>query len=429
MFYKSSVILAMCGNVLGSDLAHKIERNDSSNFKEMSLNLEDSLNACKEDQKQIDIKADLGRIYFHLGNHARAKIYLEDVVKIQPDSLISHAYLGAIYDELSEHIKAQNTLEFCIGHYRKKAPDNMFDFAFSLMHLGKNLSQQGKYSESESVLRESIEKYQELSNEDYLIKAETLLAETYMYKGDYKKAEPYFKNVIMAYEKKSYPIIWTQLRLGRLYMFTGECEKAEPIFEEGVSILKGEKNVDYDKLGWNLFYLGDIYRSLSKFEEAERVMLEGLDAFKTCGYSAQHQITQWGNGYLGRLYNDCGQYEKAQPLLEESLRIHEEKYGQDSKRSVFIMLALANTYTNSQRYAEAESLFKRSLDIYEKQFGTNHTEYAQALKDYGYLAFSQNDIPVAEKRLSDALQVLSQEEHREAIKCREWLEKLKQSKE
>lgn len=424
MFYKRILFLSLCTSVLGSSINKKIEAGIFTDFKDIALQLEESLKMYSSSKYQQSIKKDLAKIYFHLGNYNQARIYLEEIIDQDHDDLIFNAYLGAVYDELSEHVKAQEILEFCIKTYREKMPNNTFDIAFALMHLGKTLSQQGKYRKSEESLLESINKYQELSNAEYLIKAQTLLAETYMYKGDYKKAEPYFENVIAEYSKTSYPVIWTQLRLGRLYMFTGEYKKAEPIFKTGVDILKADQNIDYDRLGWNLFYLGDIYRSLLKFDESEKSMKEGLEAFKTCGYDTQHQIIQWGNAYLGRLYCDWGQHEKAEFLLEESLKIHEEKYGQNSKRNAFIMQALANTYMHLQEYSKAKTLLEKSLEIYEKQFGTAHTEYAQVLLDFGVLDYEQKDYETATNRLKTALQILGKERHSSATKCQAFLEKI-----
>ncbi|CAO5681393.1 MAG: hypothetical protein HEEMFOPI_01493 [Holosporales bacterium] len=424
MLYKKILFLSMFTDVFGSNINQKIESCLFSDFKDIEIQLEESLKVCQNNEDQQSIKKDLAKIYFHLGKYNQARVYFEEIVNKDPNDLIFQAYLGAVYDELSEHIKAQTVLEDCLKKYRENMPNNMFDFAFTLMHLGKTLSQKGNYHEAEKSLLECIEKYQELSNVEYLIKAQTLLAETYMYKGDYKKAEPYFKIVIVENEKNSHPVIWTQLRLGRLYMFTGDYENAKKIFENGIKILKQDQNVDYDRLGWNLFYLGDIYRSLLNFDESETIMKEGLKAFETCGYDAQHQITQWGNAYLGRLYCDWEKYENAKDLLEESLKIHEEKYGPNNKRNVFIMQALANTYMHFQEYGKAESLIKRSLEIYEKQFGTEHTEYAQVLLDFGVLSYKQKDYETAINSLKTALQILEKEGHSSASKCQAFLTKI-----
>ncbi|CAO4840010.1 MAG: hypothetical protein CNLJKLNK_00989 [Holosporales bacterium] len=111
--------------------------------------------------------------------------------------------------------------------------------------------------------------------------------------------------------------------------------------------------------------------------------------------------------------------------MEESLKIHEEKYGQNSKRNVFIMQSLANTYIHLQECDKAESLLKRSLAIYEKQFGTTHTEYAQVLLDFGVLAYEQKDDETARNRLTIALQILEKEGHSSARKCQAFLAKIK----
>lgn len=367
-----------------------------------------------------------GKLAFEAGNHKGACTLFENWLGHNPDATEAKAYLGAVYDELSRHEEAQKILEECVKAYGEPNIDNQAKLAFALMHLGKTLSQRGQYANSADNLKKSIGLYSACGDaqKTNLTRANTLMAETYMYGGSYKEAEPYFKAVIASYAAGDPQILWTGLRLARLYMFTGKYAEAQPIFEEGVSVLK--KGTDNDKLGWNLFYLGDVYRSLRLFDQATKTMTEGFEAFKACGYSADHQITQWGQGYFGRLLCDRGEYAQAQPILEESLRVHEVKYGANSKRNGFIMQELANAYAHQGFFKGADLLFRDTLAVYEKQFGKEHTEYALVLCDYGRFAFLQKDFPAATGRLTEALSVLTTAgHHSEADRCNTYLEEAK----
>lgn len=368
---------------------------------------------------------ELGIQQFLLGKNNEARTALtEGLLQLDPTNpkhLEAAVYLGAVLDELSEHEKAQSTLENCIQNYKEYQPNNKVGLAFALMHLGKTLSQRGQYANSADALQKSIDLYEVCndSQKTNLIKANTLMAETYMYSGTYSQAEPYFKTVIASYTEGDPQILWARLRLARLYMFTGNYQGAKPIFEEGISVLRS--GTDKDKLGWNLFYLGDVYRSLELFDQAERTMQEGFAAFAVCDYAPDHQITQWGQAYYGRLLCDLGKHAEAQPILEESLYVHEAKYGENSKRNGFIMQALANAYANLGMMKAADLLFKTTLSVYEKQFGTQHTEYALVLCDYGQFALQKNNA-LAVERLTQALSVLRAANHSGTTRCAGYLE-------
>ena len=369
---------------------------------------------------------DLGKQFFCAGQYQTACQYLEAWLEQagaqHPSLLAAKAYLGATFDELSRHEEAKTILEWCVENYRDKYPKDTMGLAFASMHLGKVLSQIGLYDIATEHLEKSIRLYKacgtnQVSN---LIKANTWLAETYMYRGVYRQAESAFNAMIDQHEAGTTQVLWTKLRLARLYMFMGNYEGAKVIFEEGIPSLRAETNKD--KLGWNLFYWGDVYRSLGSFELAEKTMLEGFAAFTACGYEPDHQITQWGQGYFGRLLCDRGQYADAQPILEESLRVHETKYGANSKRNVFIMQALANTYANLGEYVKAENLLIMGLTAYKNQFGDQHTEYALVLGDYGRLAYLQKNYASAKTRLAKALSVFRSAEHPEATRCAKYLQ-------
>lgn len=381
---------------------------------------------------QSKIKLQLGKLYFCLGDNNNAKLYLEQGIAhvesasatngIDQNLLRSKVYLGAVLDELSQHDAAQTLLEKCITIYNEKLPNDKEELAFALLHLGKVYSQQGKYQLSETALLKSIALCQQIATLPLhnLTKAQTLLTETYMYSGQYKKAEPYFESLITQYQPNDPQILWIQLRLGRLYMFTGEYGKARRIFEQGVAILKDKHADDKGKLGWNITYLGDVYRSLGLFDKAKEAILEGFELFKRL-YGSDHIITTWVEGYLGRLYCDIGSYQEAKQLLEKSLGNHQQKYGEQKKRYVFVMQALANVYAQLGNFEKAQMLFEECLFVYRTQFGEQHTEYALVLRDCGHSCALAKKYERAEKFLNQAHAILQDTQHIEAYRCLEYL--------
>ncbi len=384
----------------------------------------------------------IGKIYFLVGDYPKSYQFLEKNSTF-PKAVIPEydlyfyisglVYFGAVLDELMDHDKAQEMLEKCIDLYQKKhTSDREEGLALVRLYLGKVYSQKGEYLKAQKVLKESIQFWtnQNKNKKNFLTKAITLLAESYMYSGEYEESRYWFNknsNLLNQIDKNNPQILWNNLRLGRLYIFTGQYLKAKNIFETGIASLNKQLPKDKDKIAWSMIYLGEIYRLLGLYEQSRHSILEGIEIFKQL-YGVNHILTEWCSAYLGRLYCDIHRDQNAYTLLQQSLIAHQKHYKQHRKRYVFILQALANTFIHLRNFQQAEILLKDCLHVCEKQFGTQHSEYAIILRDYGYLCVFKKDYIQAEKYLNQSLNILEKKQHAESYRCLEYLGDLYQKR-
>ena len=408
-----------------------IEKNDQNLIYTLALHIIHALHHPVIDgSSKVHLEIQLGKLYFCLGDFKNAHLFLErNLLGFEMSHDFDHAlgsiYLGATYDELSNHKMAEKFLEKAVHFFDNSDESQKLYLAKALCYLGKTYSQIGMREKSKTVLQKSLNLYQndKTSNNIDKIRTQTLLAETYMYGGDFKQAEHLFKDNEQSYTQisQNHPqLLWNSLRLGRLYMFLGQPLSAQKIFEKGIKDLRKFFKNDQAKLGWHYAYLGDIYRVMGFLEKAENNLMNGFKIYTTL-YDETHPMIAWYKGYLGCFYNESEEYEKAKKNLEESLKISQTVYEKNPTRYAPVVHSLAYTYTQLGFFEQAESFYQKALSIYEEQYGKESIQYALVLKDFGFFHLKTTSFDQAEHYLKESLQSLTKADHCEVYKCLEYL--------
>jgi tetratricopeptide (TPR) repeat protein len=88
---------------------------------------------------------------------------------------------------------------------------------------------------------------------------------------------------------------------------------------------------------------------------------------------------------LGRLLLHAKRYAEAEPVLLQTLKMQEERYGADHLLVADSLVNLAKTYVSEGRLSAAEPLYKRAIAICEKQTPPCNGQLAVALSMYAEL--------------------------------------------
>ena len=226
--------------------------------------------------------------------------------------------------------------------------------------------------------------------------AETLneLADLYMDRGEYDKAESLYRRSLQIREKvlgPDHPDVATVLdNLGVLYDSLADYPKAELLLKRALEIRKGSLGSDHPKVAVSLTNLGFLHEHLGDYVSAERHYKRALEIGEKA-LGSNHPDVATILSRVGEMYISLMDYQKAEPPLERALAIRVESLGSSHPKVAKRLDALAQVNEGLGKFPEAQSLYQQALDIYEKAFGPYHPQIATTLQNLAVLYDYQGD--------------------------------------
>lgn len=108
----------------------------------------------------------------------------------------------------------------------------------------------------------------------------------------------------------------------------------------------------------------------------------------------------------GRVYMALGQYEDARPLIERSLNLRKEIYGEDHLIVSQSLHNLAQLHIENGNYNFAGELYQESLNVRTKHLPSDDPRIAESLYHVGmYYQRVENNLETAESHLSKSLEI------------------------
>jgi len=123
--------------------------------------------------------------------------------------------------------------------------------------------------------------------------------------------------------------------------------------------------------------LGDIYRNLGKYTEAENLIKQGFQMYEE-QFGKDHIEAAWVIAYLGRIYREVENHEKSMNMIKENHDFQEESQINKHEGSVSSSGVL-QAYLEENHHHKAKELLEESLLAFEKQFGINHVSTARIM--------------------------------------------------
>ena len=340
-------------------------------------------------------------------NH-RALLTDNDTVKIKGE-------LGSMYDCVTYFEKAQDLLKTTLVILEKMEHRDSHAQARILSHLGILYWAIGQYEIAQEYLEKSVKLYTvaNIKNDSRLAKSLVYLGLCYAAQGNFEKALDVSKQSLSFY-KKYFPndeigLAFSLMCLGNTYGELWQFEQAECHLKESINIYGINKHVYY---GRALGYLGSVYRSLGRFDEAKNLMSETLAIYKQF-YPKDGILVAWALRNLGSAYNDLKDYKRAQDLLEQSVRIYRNILGDDNVRTQWALFELGKVYSNICHLEHARNIFEKNLLFYEKSYKENHIWIARFLRNLGQVYFLEGNIKSAEFCMMKALGICKQHKNPE----------------
>ena len=175
--------------------------------------------------------------------------------------------------------------------------------------------------------------------------------------------------------KKIYPSIGAYLELGGFYNDISKFEEAEELIEEGIELYPDDWRVRQE--------LGRSYRDQGRFEEAEELFEKAIELNPDDGRAYFE---------LGVTYSCQGRFEEAEELIEKAIELNP-----DHRRAYF---ELGSIYHTQGRFEEAEELF----ELFEKAIELNPDD-GRAYFELGVTYSCQGRFEEAEELIEKAIEL------------------------
>jgi tetratricopeptide (TPR) repeat protein len=229
------------------------------------------------------------------------------------------------------------------------------------------------------------------------------IAVFYYHAGKYKEAEPLYREIIeKAYQHNTEASVEKQLywnaNLSCTLAGLGRYEEAErllrPLIEYNLGTAYG-------------LHLGEICREQGKYEDAERVLLDSLDAGSKEKEESK-DIRHYGAMVrcmheLALLRLAQGHDKKAEEWFERGRELGAtELPGKDHPYMLRHVNGLAIVRIKQQRYEEAKTLLEQTLEGRKLKLGEDHPNTIRAIHYFGILYREQGQFDKAEQFLIEA---------------------------
>jgi tetratricopeptide (TPR) repeat protein len=226
--------------------------------------------------------------------------------------------------------------------------------------------------------------------------------------GKYIQAVPLATNALHTAESSlgpEHPTTATALdNLGDLYRKLANYDEAESIYQRCLRIREKVLGQDHQETAKTLRSVGELFRTKGDYAKAEPILRRALSIDEKI-LGPEDAETAASSDFLGQLYVAQEQYAKAEALLERALKIREHVLGQESQETAETLNHLGDLYRSRLEFAKAEPLFQRALKINEKILDPEHPEMSSSLNYLGMLGRAKGDYVKAQSLLQRALAI------------------------
>ena len=221
--------------------------------------------------------------------------------------------------------------------------------------------------------------------------------------GKYQEAASFYERRLPVANEEERPFCLCNLAC--MYAALGRYEEAERLFMEGLAEWPEESA---ESANWRIVYssgLADMYRKQGRLKEAEQLFKKGktLEMLRSIK-GDEHDGTLSVTCRLARLYIDQNRLEEAEKLLREALTIARRRLRPEHPDTLRLVHARAVLYAKQKHYDQAETFFEEALKGRQRQFSEDHPATLESKNDLAMLYKEQGDYAKAEPLLIKALE-------------------------
>jgi len=264
----------------------------------------------------------------------------------------------------------------------------------------------GRSDDAIKLLDESVERLETNDTPDLMIGTLTLLSEVRMGMGKWGDA---LSSVESARELSAQNLDEISPGLDMLYgMLLRRFERYDEA-EESYLVALEKYQRDGDKVQVSKVYvaLALVAKNTGQLQLAEQRYREAIKLRLEVDQRLNPQ-TAIATSNLGRLLVDMGKYEEAIPMLEQSIDMHVELYGEDYFAIAYPMASIARSKSSMGHHLEAIKLIDQALGRFIGHFGQVHPVVAATLSDKGLFLTRSSQYAQAQLCYEESLAIISE---------------------
>ncbi|XEU94717.1 hypothetical protein FSHL1_000001 [Fusarium sambucinum] len=210
----------------------------------------------------------------------------------------------------------------------------------------------------------------------------TKLAAEYFPSGDFETWEicqsllPHIESLLKTKPREERVVVnWTEIliKVSRYMRKIGEYSRSEMLARTAVQTRTNILGPDYPNTLTSVFHLASTYSNQGRWEEAEQLEVEVMEAFRTnFGFDHPKTLVSMANfathmGYQGRL-------DEAKMLVMKVMEIRKAKLGLNHPDALISISNYAAIFWAQDRFEEAEKLQVEVLEAHKAMFGLKHPD-------------------------------------------------------
>ena len=193
--------------------------------------------------------------------------------------------------------------------------------------------------------------------------------------------------------------------LGLTQHYAGRYDEAEASFLEALGILRARSGPSSPDTVSTMIEFGDMLHTRGRLVEAEQVLREAVGPLRTMGLPSVGEALPRALLYLANVSRDRGRFDEAEPLFREAIDAFVRVHGQQNQQVAVSQSYFARLLVMRSDFAGADTLLDAALQVFRDTYDGNHPLVGMALRELGYLRIEQGRFAEAASILNESMRM------------------------
>ena len=235
------------------------------------------------------------------------------------------------------------------------------------------------------------------------------LVDTYMKLGLYEQAEPHARKALQKLRQvhgdEHADVAGGINRLARVMRHLGEYAESERLYRSALAMQRKLLGDEDPKVATILNNLAILLKHKGDLAAAEDHYRQAIDILRKRGLSKKLAPGLQG---LANVLRERGAYDEAKSLLQESLNICRDQFGDQHPTVARVLQSMGNLATRKGDFAAAVKQYESALAMQRRLLDDAHPEIATTLNNLAHVLSRSGDHEAAEERCREALRIRRQ---------------------